>query len=243
MEVVIPKKVLQISYQSKNVWGYPIWNAINDAGNKDQKFKLTSEFRQSLGDIMLAISYRIDALPIIHSRLSKEISEIYKIVDNRDKSKDVYAFEGLSSDLIHCLLIDVDSFIFELRSCCELMGKLVKQVSRHFKKISPDIFAEEIPEGWIKSEWYERLRDLRVDVFHHTAPYVDVDISEEDKYDLLFPKRNIHDYKQDQEFFRLSDLNKIAKGFNEGIGILQSDLVGKITSLRVSGTHHVTRTY
>ena len=158
----------------------------------------------------------------------------------RDKSKDIYAFDGISPRTVHSLLIDIDSFVFETRSCCELIEKLIKQISRHFKKYFPGIFQEEIPnEWWVKNEWYEDLRNIRIDIFHHTAPYVDIDISDEPKYDLLFPREDIHNYEQSQNFFSLSNLISMNKGFREGAMYLQDYIIKKIDSVELIGSENI----
>ena len=227
-----PKKVLHISYMPGNTWGYKIWNAVNNAEKRNEKLKLPQETRKAWGNIMLAISYRLDSLPIIVERINQDVKTIYDLAGRRDKSKDIYAFDGIPSYTIHSLLTDIDSFVFETRSCCELIEKLIKQISRHFKKYSPAVFTEEVPdERWLKRGWYEDLKSIRIDIFHHTASYVDIDVSDESKYDLLFPRENIHDYEQSQKFFRLSELANIEKGFGEGAMYLQDYIINKIDSV------------
>lgn len=228
-----PHKVLKINYFSGNTWGYSIWNAINDAEKCDKKYTLSANFRHNmLGNIMLAVSYRIDCLPIIINRINDEVASIYKLIKNRDKTKDAYAFE-IDPKLVHSLLVDVDSFIFELRSCCELIEKLIKAISRHFKKFNAKEFAEELPSaGWSQDNWYADLRNLRIDIFHHTAPYVDVDVTCEQRYDLLFCKENIKDYRKSKNFTRLSEIVDIYKGFTSGICLLQKYIVNKINQLK-----------
>ena len=228
-----PYKVLHINYFSGNAWGYSIWNAINNAEKRDKKYALSKNLRHNiLGNIMLAVSYRIDCLPVVIDRINEEVDSIYKLVKKRDKTKDEYAFE-INPKLIHSLLVDIDSFIFELRSCCELMEKLIKAISRYFKKFNAKEFTEELPiAGWSQDNWYRNLRNLRIDIFHCTAPYVDVDISCEQKYDLLFCKENIKDYKKSKNFTRLSEIVDIYKGFNSGIFVLQKYIVNKINQLK-----------
>lgn len=225
-------KVLKISYFSGNTWGYAIWNAIADAEKRNKNYKLSKNFRHDiLGNIMLAVSYRLDCLPIIIDRINEEANSIYKIVKDRDKTKNGYAF-AIEPRLIHSLLVDIDSFIFELRSCCELMEKLIKTISRYFKKFNAKEFTEELPStSWSQSKWYTELRNLRIDIFHHTAPYVDIDISNEPKYDLLFCKENIKDYSKSTNFSRLSEIANIYKNFNSGILALQKYIVIKINKL------------
>ena len=176
----------------------------------------------------------------IVERIDQDVKTIYDLARRRDKSKDIYAFDGIPSYTIHSLLTDIDSFVFETRSCCELIEKLIKQISRHFKKYSPAVFTEEIPdERWLKSGWYEDLRSIRIAIFHHTAAYVDVDVSDESKYDLLSPRENIHDYEKIQNFFRLSDLVDIEKGFREDALHLRDYIVNKIESVDLVGSERI----
>lgn len=226
-------KALHINYFSNNSWGYKIWNAINDAENRNSDLKLPKNIHNELGSTMLGISYRLDSMPLIIQRINKKISVIYDLVRKRNKSKDMYAFQGISPEVIFSLLIDVNSFIYELRSCCELTEKLIKRISRHYKKYSSGTFKKELPNKlWLKSDWYGKLRKFREEIFHGSAPYVDIDISNEPQYDLLFPLENIHDYSQSNQYFRFSDVEQIRKGFGEGIVYLQDYIVEKIEQLK-----------
>jgi hypothetical protein len=110
---------------------------------------------------------------------------------------------------------------------------LIKRLSRHYKKYSSGIFKEELPDKlWLKSEWYGKLRKVREAIFHGSAPYVDIDISNEPQYDLLFPLENIHDYNGSDKYFRFSDVEQIRKDFGESIVYLQDYIVGKIEHLK-----------
>lgn len=227
-----PLKVLSISYKSRNIFGYAIWNAINDAEKRNKNYKLSKEFRYELGNIMLAISYRLDFLPFIKKGISEKTELLYDYVRHRDRKQDRYAL-NVPENITHNLLIYVDSFIFELRSCCELMEKLIKMISRRFKKFAKEEFTQELPiEDWLGAEWYKKLHKLRIDIFHHTAPYVDVDITHEPKYDLLFCKENIHDYNKSKNFTRLSEIFKIYDDFRRNILPLQGYIISKVNRLK-----------
>jgi len=227
-----PQKVLKVSYSSRNNWGYAIWNAIGDAEKRNNNYRLPKEFRNELGSIMLAISYRLDFLPLIRKRIHQERGLLYDYVANRKRAKDRYAFH-IPENIKHGIIIDVDSFIFELRSCCELIEKLLKKILRHFKKYNEKRFMKELTaKKWFGSKWYKELKELRIAIFHHTAPYIDIDITDELNYDLLFCKENIHDYDKSSNFFRLSQIFKIYDAFGKNIFPVQKYIVNKINELR-----------
>ncbi len=226
------QKVLEISYFSRNNWGYAIWNAIGNAEKRNNNYRLSKEFRNELGSIMLAISYRLDFLPLIRKRIHQERELLYDHVAHRNRAKDRYAFD-IPENIKHGIIIDVDSFIFELRSCCELIEKLLKKILRHFKKYNEKQFMKELTaKKWFGSKWYEELKELRIAIFHHTAPYIAIDTTHEPKYDLFFSKKKICDYDKSNNFFPLSGILKIYNAFFKKIFPLQNYIVGKIKRLK-----------
>ena len=228
---MVPKKVLKVSYRTSNPWSYPIWNSINAAEKRNEKYKLPDVFRSEIGSRMLSISYRIDGIFIIRGRLNKEIVSIYGMAKSRDKSRDKFAFQ-VSQDLVNSLLVNIDSIIFEMKSSCELAESLAKRLNRHYYPISKKIGKTELPVmHWSGAQWYKKLRDIRIDLFHKTAAYVDVDVSKEPQYDLLFCKENIKDYRKTKNYIRLSEISDIYNSFLTDFFILQNYISKKINKL------------
>lgn len=114
------------AYNADNNRGYPIWNAIHAVIPPTQ---LPDQLRQEIGDLMLAVSVRLDCLPTIIDRINDSVNRLYDEMRQRDKASDRYAYEPKSS-VKYFLLININSFLSEIYSSLDLVEKLGKKVLR-----------------------------------------------------------------------------------------------------------------
>lgn len=223
----LPKKVLLIDYIHNDPWMLPVLSAINDAieRNKLKGIKSTKE----LGNISLSISRRLDFIPIIVCRLKKNTKEFLNHVSKRDNNNDGYAFKA-DEWLVYKILIDIDSFLFEINSCCELMRKLVEKIMKYIG-ISNFEFASFVnkicKENKHDISWFSLLGKERNRFIHDNAPFFDIDISneKEQEYDFLIQKENLYEYKDSDKFIRLSEFDTILNGFKNIRQLLQVKLI------------------
>lgn len=219
MKQKLPKKVLYTGYISTHHdWSHAIWNAFNDAEKRNKKYKLKKLREDEFCNTIFAISLNLEFLPFIVRRINKEKERLAPYIYNRNKDNDNNDKCSLDIpiEIKYPLLIDIDSLIFELRSCCELMEKAAKKLSRYLKNVfKRNLSVAELPKKqWLSANWHRKLKEIRKDIFHHSTSHLDIDISNE-PYDLLFPTVHTNDYSTKTKFFRLSEIIKIYDGFKQ----------------------------
>jgi len=222
-------KFLHITYMADNNWGYPIWSAIHAVIPPAQ---LPEQLKQEIGDLVLGISVRLDYLPSIINRINDGVNRLYDEVKQRDKSSDRCAYEP-KPGIKYPLLVDINSFLFEVYSCLLLVETLGKKVLRQImqKQVQGSLVRVVLRAKGKPSEWLDRLRDWRHHFTHGGTPWVAVCLDQEPTYDLLVMKYNVHDFSDAETFFRLSELDQVLKGFMEAIMLAQQHITDVAATL------------
>lgn len=219
------KKFLHITYNSQNTWGYAFWNAISSVTMKQNR-KLPQELQDGIGDLILAVSVRIDYLPQIIKRINDGVLPLYEEMKTRDKSKDGYSYEP-SEGIKLPLLIDLNSFLFEVHGIVELLEELGKMVLRRALGATvgndPLVRTVLVSKG-NPTEWLDSLVDWRNHFSHRGTPWIAVCLDAEPTYDLLIMKNNVHQFKDTDLFFRLSELNGIRDGILTALKLVQDHI-------------------
>lgn len=212
-------------------WAYPIWTAINKAVEENRLKKPDS----SLGELTMHISIRLNMIPRIVRRINIGCKELFKKIERRNSKyectyqKEGYAFR-INNDLKYNLLIDIDAFLFEIKLCWELMRDCLREIYdlkniRLNEKEGDKKLIEIIEHANKDTRWYNDLKIYRHFFIHKGAPYIAVDLTNEHKYyDLLIMRRNLKKFNNEQEFIRLSTLNRISHGFVAGKLLIQEHL-------------------
>jgi len=227
------KKWISLSELGGDRWIIPIWGAVVAAVNAGKVRQLNQEVQER----GLAISIRLNMLPRIIDRINTQCDEVYSIIESHEQEHEFtpqqegYAMI-IDDELKYNLLVDIDSLLFELNSCCELMNKLFEELYKHVgnpikeKQVGTRI-RKILEEKELNTDWFIMLDEHRNFFIHEGAPYVAVDISNEPTvYDLLIMKENIKDFNDSSKFLRLSDLNTILHGFSKAKPVIQSHLAG-----------------
>ncbi len=235
----MPKKWVHIDYRPKDQWLSPAWNSIHKAVRENRM----KAIEQNILEISLHITTRLNMLPWIIKNINIKCKNLFNIVKKRVPQKydfpsadKRYAFTIEDDYLIFNILIFIDSLLFEINSTCELIssylyeiyaftGKNIakKDIGKEFKKI--------IKEAGEDIEWFENL-DSHINFFiHEGAPWVAVDISNEDYYDLIIMKENLKAFDDEEKYITLSELSEIVDGFQRAKAILQKHLVDYIDKL------------
>lgn len=227
---------LHINYISKNTWGYPLWNALNAAVSRGDAVPLSDQLKHEIGDLVLAVSVRLDYLPSIIDRINGNVKLLYDEVKQRDRTLDKYVYEP-KAEVKYPLLVDINSFLSEIFSGLELVETLGKKVLRRVlrRRVVEDSLIEAVLTAQGASmEWFEKLKDWRHHFMHCGTPWIAVCLDQEPAYDLLVMKSNIHDFNNAETFFRLSELNQVLKGFMEALRLVQERIVNDAAAVRVS---------
>ena len=213
-------------------WVLPIYAAANKA-EKEGKYPALSATANSLG---LHIATRLNVLPRVIRRLNTNCLDVYeKIKEHKPENiftngQAAYTF-ALDSDLKYTLIGDIDSFLFEVNACAELITEFAQALYNHVGRpatkeaVLADIQAAYKNAG-IAQNWFKLLDDNRNFVAHNGTPYIAVDISEVEKPILLIMKDNVVSFDDPDKYFPISDLQLIADGFEKTKLLLQALLIG-----------------
>jgi len=213
-------------------WVLPIWPSIHKVipGNKIQKSQ------KRLSNLALYISTKLDMMPWIIKRINKQCKELWDIIEKRDKEDDYWnEHQGrdllLDDELKYNLIIDLESLIFELESCLELMRQFLLQIyeisnSKIRRKQINNEFKNIILQDDINATWYDDLEKHRNFFIHQGAPYIAIDLTNEGEYyDLIIMKENLKKFDNRKKFLLLSDLHRIVYGFIKARGALQQHII------------------
>lgn len=225
-------KWLHITELGGDPWILPIWSAVNDAIAVRKVPDLTRDTR----DMGLYISIRLDMLPRIIERINKQCKQLYEEIEGRgpehesSEEKNGFSFD-IDDDLKYSLLVDIDSLLFELNSCCELMTRLFETLFKHagkaIKKNRAGLVIKKVLEDAGQNpDWFVMLDGHRNFFMHVGAPYIAIDLTNAPSYDLLIMKENLVRFSDARKFLRLSDLNRTVQGFVAAKAVIQDVLVG-----------------
>ena len=227
------EKWIHLNEMGGDPWVKPIWTAVINARKGGKQLKKDVELKP----ISLHISTRLNMLPRIIKRINTESRLLYDSIKGHDpkytftSTKKGYAYI-VDDELKYNLLLDINSLLFEINACSELILKFLGLVydligtplkkDKIGKKLKQIISDEKEDDSW-----FVMLDSHRNFFAHEGSPYIAVDITNENNglYDVLVLKENIHEFSNQDKFFRLSDLNKIVHGFGRSKGILQKHII------------------
>jgi hypothetical protein len=213
-------------------WVLPIWASVHDAMQKGKVKEISNE----LSEQGVYISARLNFLPRIVDRINSEVMALIEAVKTHKPEHEFsencegVAF-AINDDLKYHILIDIDSLLFELNSLCELMCKFFAGLhvlaGKPMPKTSSGLSIKSILyKANQDSLWFVALDTHRNFFLHEGAPYVSVDISPSlNSFDVLVMKENIKSFGDESKFLRLSDIDKIVKGFSTYKPVIQKYLI------------------
>jgi len=226
-------KWLHILELGGDPWILPIWTAKNDAVQAGRVSELTPEVIQKGGYITI----RLNMFPRIIDRINKKCKELYKKIEirkpehefSRPKENGKAAFK-IDYNLKYCLIIDIDSLLFELNSCCNYMTSIFEDLYKHvgnpIKKKSGGLRIKKVlQDAGQNTDWFAMLDDLRNYFMHTGSANIAVDLTNAPQYDLLIMKENLFEFTDQNKFRRLSDLDYIVQGFIAAKQIIQKHLI------------------
>ncbi len=230
-------KWLHIQYLGGDPWVNPIWSAVNEALERRACGPVHDELRQ-LG---VHVSTRLTMLPMIYRRINQAVGSIRAAVANHKPhheftpGQEAYAFD-LEDNLKFNLLLDSDSLLFELNSCCELMTCFFEGLYAHAGRALPVAPAGRairkiLEDAGQPTQWFQELDSHRNFFIHSGAPYFAVDLSDPSSYDLLIMKKNLLNFDDEAEFLRVSTIAGVVAGFERAKPTIQAHLIGLFHSL------------
>lgn len=213
------KKWMHVDERGGDPWVLPIWASIQKADFKVEK---------DLSELGLHISTRLNFLPRISVRISSGARELEKAIDSHGPEfeftdqKSGYAFK-INNDLKYRILVDFDSFLFELNSLCDMMKDFFERLHVLADVPMPNKNAGPSIAGLLEDpSWFRRLDNNRNTFIHNAVPYFAVQL--EPGFDLLFMSENLKSFGDKSKFLRLSELAEIADGFAQSKEPIQAYL-------------------
>jgi hypothetical protein len=219
---------LQLCDTGGDPWVFPIWTSLNQAKEAGRALRITAE----MGEMALHVSTRLTMIPRVISRLNKDLLALfdaaaaYKPEHVFSKSKNAVAL-SINDDIKFCVFTDVNSFLFEINACTELIGKFFQLLHAHVGKPIPDDMVSKrlkitLEHHGVPKRWFKKLSQARNFAAHNGTPYVAIDISQSAKWDAIFMMENLKCFDDHKQFFNISDLQEIATGFDDAKRALQN---------------------
>ncbi|WP_019007843.1 hypothetical protein [Cohnella laeviribosi] len=230
------EKWVHIECIFNNKWGLKIINEINKAVKEGRMESPSDTFY----DYSMSIAIRLDLIGRLLQRLSRHFSEIEKyIVDVKDEyiftqSKDGFALR-IDEELKLDLLIDIDAFLFEVNSCCELLGQYMYEL---YSALGISISKENIgitqakilKEKKINTSWFRKLDESRNFFIHNAAPYIAIDVTKNESKNLIIMKENLKNFTDQRKYITITTLVEIREGFRSSLPIFQEHLIDCVRS-------------
>jgi hypothetical protein len=230
------EKWIHIECIFKNKWGLKILAEINKAINENRMETPSDAFY----DYSMSIAIRIDLIDRLLRRITSHLQiiskEIIKITEDNifTQDKEGYVFY-IDDDLKLDLLIDIDAFLFEINSCCELLGMYLFELYNALE-ISIDkgkvgiTLARILREAGTDISWFRKLDDCRNFFIHTGAPYIAIDVTDDDNKNLIIMKENLKSFTDPNKYLTLTHLVQIREGFKVSLPVLQQHLIHSVSN-------------
>ncbi|MBK8015495.1 MAG: hypothetical protein IPK20_01525 [Betaproteobacteria bacterium] len=224
-------KWLHLSELGGDPWVLPIWTAVNKAVEA-KKVQALSKDQRELG---VHVSARLNILPRIASRINTEAKVLCDIAKTH-KPEHVFtatthgAALHVDDDLKYQLIADINAFLVEVNSCAELMSKFLQLLYAQAGIPIPDnkltdMLRQILSKSNVSGDWFTILDRNRNFVTHNGTPYIAIDVSNQETWDLLIMKENLVKFDDTKKFFTLSELGAVAEGFSNARVALQKHLI------------------
>jgi hypothetical protein len=227
----VEKRWLHLQLLGSDPWVLPVRNAINLAVRDGRMTEPGKEFNELCSNVSL----RLSLLPRIAIRINKAWRSLSEAIGTREewheftRSKQGYGFPW-DQELTLDLVLDIDSFLFEIFASAELMDTLLKRAYKDtrtpFKKVGKLGLTRSVLQQEGKDVgWLDRVAELRNFFIHQATPYPAVELSS-NVPELIVLRENVMYLDDDSKFVKLSELGTIVWGFQETKEALQNHLLG-----------------
>ncbi len=88
-----------------------------------------------------------------------------------------------------------------------------------------DMLRQILSKSNVSGDWFTILDRNRNFVTHNGTPYIAIDVSNQETWDLLIMKENLVKFDDTKKFFTLSELGAVAEGFSNARVALQKHLI------------------
>lgn len=232
---------LHINYFLQENWLRKILTRLNQSSNDVLRRRIEKWGSSPMSEMGLAIATKLTMLPLIVRRVDQQLDRLSEQLDDESMVKECLrkgaVYPVKDKDLPYEILIDIDSFIYELRSTYEIVGKFVCE----FFETILDAHVDESKLQYLlnskgfDTKWIQELRENRKLFFHETAPWIAVRILSKEpfQFDLVLLKKNAKNFSNPDDYIHFKKLRCIYRGFASSLGELQQLIIEKIDELEV----------
>jgi hypothetical protein len=235
---------LKVAYLPNGSFVLPIISRLTGSTKADVR-ALAEKWRKSPTALLGAsLSTKTTMLGLVAGRLYGKVlpltSELGQTEDLSELVRDGYAWMPTQKLLPYELLLEVDGFIFEFRSCYEILGKFLKAFSLDIlgkQIVEQDLIALLAAQG-IDNSWAKTLQEQRKLWFHEHAPWMAYRIKNIDPLDAdpVFLANIDTDPSDTTATVSLSTLSRIYSGFSRALQEFQDWALREIGALEASAT-------
>lgn len=218
---------LQLDESDNLSWCVRIWTAVNRSTH--------GEIPRETGRQGYFVTLKLRMIRKLLDRLNEECLALFESAKAHEdrhvctpENPMGHAFPA-DNDLKYRLMIDNDSLLFEIDSCCELIKKFLSGVYSHIGCAhDPDQMGRTLCLILVSKgkdpEWFSILDKERNFYIHEGAPYHVVDISRT-PYNLIIMKDNLKVFDNPEKFTTLEEINKVVKGFFDAAWTIRDYIV------------------
>jgi hypothetical protein len=211
---------LHIDYTPSSGWVLQIMARLLKSPDERLRAAFDQWSDTPLKELGFAITTRMHMLGRCLLRLNARVAELRSELTSDIAKTDVcisrgQAFKLRNHELAYELLLDMDSFVFETRSLYEIMGKFLTQLFQALfgHTVTESELQSILSRAGIDTRWIVELRENRKLFFHETAPWLAVQVQQENSvFDPIFLKKQTTTFDLD-EFVSFATLRDIYEGF------------------------------
>ena len=230
----MPTHWLHLEEMFSDPWILPIYAALNKKG-------LLANFGDQNKELGASLTMNLNILPVLVNRTNQDIAILLNSCEDHSTEHiftpghEGYALP-IDRNIKYSVLSDINSLLFEIKSCSELVTSFfVKVYGAIGKNIGMDdagpIIRNIIVESKQDPSWFITLCNHRNFFIHEGSPYLAIDISKgKGKYEVIVLRKNIIDLSANEDWFPLSVINKITDGFCSSNPLIQRHLIKEINS-------------
>lgn len=211
---------LHINYTPSGGWVLPIMARLLNSADERLRATFDQWSDTPLKELGFAITTRMHMLGRCLRRLNARVADLRTELNSdlpqlEECLSKGYAFTLQDKELAYELLLEMDSFVFETRSLCEIMGKFLVALFRALfdSTVTEPELQSLLSTAGIDTRWIAELRENRKLFFHETAPWLAVQVQLENLIlDPIFLKKQTTTFDLD-DFVDFATLREIYEGF------------------------------
>jgi len=229
--------VLYVDFEVTTGWAHPILGAI--LANPALAAKHTQWRDLKLPDLAFAIETRLgaieEAVAILTESLRALSHELYGDPRVEEHIQKAAAFRFKNRSALRRALLATNTFILESRSIFENLAAFYRGFVDHYfgEKIGKPASLEAVRPLTPDTAWADDLRNLRGDISHHRAPWLEFNVLEEPRRFEPYLRLDWRPTARAAgDMVPLTQLLAIRAGLREAADALQEHLVARVHAPR-----------